>query len=367
MWLRFPPLTPYRPPPPPIALHKILIHISALLDDPTIDAVYIPLPNALHYEWTLRALRAGKHVLLEKPLVSNATEATSLVEAHRALPSPQPVLLEAVHYVFHPAWQTFLSQLSPRDIESARCALSAPAYFFAADDIRFAYALGGGALMDMGTYGISILRRVFGSMPEECAAAGPRLVSSGADRRCERAMAASWRFPGGRTGDIDVDLAKSKWGLPAVETPVVVVRHAEVPAEGKNVKVVLKEGQRHVKATTVSFWNFVAPVMWHRIDVVEDHFVRDASGKVVKKWTVKESKKAYTWGEELKGQEGQTRVGAEYWSTYRYMLEEFVNKIKRRQGSGVWVDGQESINGMVMIDEAYEKCGLPLRPTSTFE
>jgi hypothetical protein len=103
------------------------------------------------------------------------------------------------------------------------------------------------------------------------------------------------------------------------------------------------------------------------IDVVDEHFVKNASGKVIKKWTVKESKKAYTWGEELKAQEGTVRVGEDYWSSYRYMLEEFVNKIKGRQGSGVWVDGQESINGMVMIDEAYGKCGLPLGPTSTFE
>src|SRR5580693_8786194 len=101
----------------------MLIPPPALLDDPTIDAVYIPLPNGLHYEWTIRALRAGKHVLVEKPFVSNATEATSLVKIHSALPSPAPVLLEAVHYLFHPGWQTFLSLLSPPDIISAHSSL----------------------------------------------------------------------------------------------------------------------------------------------------------------------------------------------------------------------------------------------------
>jgi hypothetical protein len=221
--------------------------------------------------------------------------------------------------------------------------------------------------MDMGTYGISTLRQAFRSMPEECTSATPRLMPKGRDQLCDQAMKASWRFPGGASGEIDVDLAKSKWGLPAVDTPAVVVKHREVPVTTKNVKVVLKEGQSHVKVRTVTYWNFIAPVVWHRIDVVDEHLVKDASGKVVKKWTVKESKKAYTWGAELKAQEGKVRVGEEYWSSYRYMLEEFVNKIKGRQGSGVWVDGQESINGMKMIDEAYEKCGLPLRPTSTFE
>jgi hypothetical protein len=148
-----------------------------------------------------------------------------------------------------------------------------------------------------------------------------------------------------------------------------VVEHREVPVAGRRgggeAKVVLKNGQTHTVARTVTCWNFVAPVIWHWIDGVDGHFVREeASGKVVKKWTVKESKKAYAWGEELKAQEGTVRVGEEYWSSYRYMLEEFVNRIKGRQGSGVWVDGQESINGMAMTDKAYKKSGLPLRPTS---
>jgi len=339
----------------------------ALLDDPTIDAVYIPLPNGLHYEWALRALRAKKHVLVEKPFVSNAKEAISLVAAHSSLPSPAPVLLEAVHYLFHPGWQTFLSLLSPTDIISVHSSMSIPVHFFPKDDIRFVYKLAGGAMMDMGTYAVSTLRQVFRSMPEECVSATPRIMPKGWDQQCDQAMRASWRFPGGATGDIDVDLAKSKWGLPAIGIPACVVKHKEVPVAEKDGNVVLKEGQTHTKARTATYWNFVAPGIWHRIDVLDEHFVRGVNGKVVKKWTVKESKKAYAWDEKLKAEEGKVRVGEEYWSSYRYMLEEFVNKIKGKQGSGVWVDGQESINGMVIIDEAYEKCGLPLRPTSTFE
>jgi hypothetical protein len=207
-------------------------------------------------------------------------------------------------------------------------------------------------------------------MPEECTAATPRLMPKGWDQLCDQAMKASWRFPGGGIGHIDVDLAKGKWGLPAVETPAAVVRQREVPvtveeAADSKVKVVLQEGQTHTKARTLTYWNFVVPVVWHRIDILDEHVVKDVSGKVVKRWSVKESKKAYTWGD-LK-EEGKVRVGEDYWSTYRYMLEEFVNKIKGKQGSGIWVDGQESINGMTMIDEAYQKCGLPLRPTSTIE
>jgi predicted dehydrogenase len=307
------------------------------------------------------------------------------------------VLLEAVHYTFHPAWQTFLSLLSPPHITSVQSSLSAPAYFFPKDDIRFVYKLSGGACMDMGCYAISTLRQVFGTMPEDIISATPRLMPKGWDQLCDQAMKASWRFrtdDGEAVGDIDVDLAKSKYGIPSLDLPCVMVKHAETEVTTKNIKVKIAEGQKHFKVRTVTIWNHIASVMWHRIDIIDEHSIKTADGKVVKKWTFKKSRKAYVWPDELKGgdvaeagaaerrlegPEGEGEAGAasaspsakvrpgkEYWSSYRYMLEEFVKRIKGRPGSGVWVSGEDSINGMVMVDQAYEKCGLPLRPTSTF-
>src|SRR5262245_6154694 len=72
---------------------------QALLDDPEIDAVYIPLPNGLHCEWSVRALEAGKHVLCEKPIASNAVEATRMAEV--AVKTGH-VLVEAFHWRCHP-------------------------------------------------------------------------------------------------------------------------------------------------------------------------------------------------------------------------------------------------------------------------
>ena len=103
------------------------VHTSyqALLDDPTIDAVYIALPNRLHYEWAMKALKAGKHVLLEKPSVSNASEARSLFRSpllagESSLQAGVPlVLLDAVHIRFHPAWQKFLSYIDSPNISEA--------------------------------------------------------------------------------------------------------------------------------------------------------------------------------------------------------------------------------------------------------
>src|SRR5260370_22581859 len=78
---------------------RMFASYDALLADPTINAVYIPLPNGLHAPWTVRALQAGKHVLCEKPFASNTAEAEQMAEAaHQS----HLVLMEAVHYRYHP-------------------------------------------------------------------------------------------------------------------------------------------------------------------------------------------------------------------------------------------------------------------------
>jgi predicted dehydrogenase len=126
--------------------------LAELIDDPSIDAIYIPLPNGLHYEWALKSIKAGKHVLLEKPSTSNAVEAASLFR-HEILKQPKaPVLLEAFHPRFHPAWNTFCLLLDPPNITSAHASFALFKGFFPNDDIRFVYDLSGGALMDLGTY-----------------------------------------------------------------------------------------------------------------------------------------------------------------------------------------------------------------------
>lgn len=112
----------------------------------------------------------------------------------------------------------------------------------------------------------------------------------------------------------------------------------------------------------MTYWNFILPAFWHRIDVIDKHVIRGADGHVVRTWRSKESKKAYTWADLQ--QPDTDRVGEEFWSTYRHMLEQFLNRVKGRDGSGVWVDGEESIRIMELIDGAYAKAGLPLRRTS---
>lgn len=177
-----------------------------LINDPAIDAIYNPLPNGLHYEWTLKVLKAGKHVLVEKPATSNAEEARDLFRNSILSSSKAPIVLEARHYHFHPAWQTFLSLFDPADVESADATTALPGSLFSPEDIRFKYHLAGGTLMDLGTYNLSALRGIFASDHSSVTSATPDLMPTPYDQKCEKAMKASYKFPNGGTATLSCDL-----------------------------------------------------------------------------------------------------------------------------------------------------------------
>jgi predicted dehydrogenase len=166
---------------------------EALVDDPDIDAVYVPLPNALHCTWTLRALAAGKHVLCEKPLASNAAEAQEMAAAAAR---SRRVLMEAFHWRYHPLAARMVEIVAGgalgrvQRIETSMCVpLPLPG------NIRYVYALGGGATMDTGSYAIHMLRHLAGAEPQVTRAEA-RLSSAAVDR----CMDADFAFVDGRTG-----------------------------------------------------------------------------------------------------------------------------------------------------------------------
>ncbi len=175
---------------------------DALLGDPQIDAVYNPLPNGLHCEWTIRALEAGKHVLCEKPLASNADEAVRMAEAAK---KAGRVLGEAFHWRYHPLaarMKEIVDGGALGKIQHVEASLCIP--FLLPGDIRYRYDLAGGATMDTGCYAISIVRFLAGAEPEVTSARA-RLSSSDVDRW----MQADLRFPDGRSGRITCALASS--------------------------------------------------------------------------------------------------------------------------------------------------------------
>ena len=152
---------------------------EALLAADDIDAVYIPLPNHLHAEWTMKAADAGKHVLCEKPLTLDADEAQRVV-AHCA--AAGVVLREAFMYRFHPQWLRTKQLVDDGRIGELRAVQAWFSYFNDdAANIRNIAEFGGGALMDIGCYPISVARWLFGAEPDDVQAIAHHDPTSGVD------------------------------------------------------------------------------------------------------------------------------------------------------------------------------------------
>ena len=135
-----------------------------LLADSDIDAVYLPLPNHLHVPWAIKALKAGKHVLCEKPIGLNAAEAQELLEASRKFPRLK--VMEAFMYRYHPQWQWAKQKVNEGKIGEVRTIQSFFSYYNTdPDNIRNKADTGGGGLMDIGCYCISLSRFIFGVEP----------------------------------------------------------------------------------------------------------------------------------------------------------------------------------------------------------
>jgi predicted dehydrogenase len=142
---------------------------EALLADPAIDAVYIPLPNHLHVPWAIKTLEAGKHVLCEKPIGMTTAEADSLLEASRRFPNLK--IMEAFMYRHHPQWIRTLKMIRGDSIGELRTIDAFFSYMnLDSDNIRNQKEMGGGGLMDIGCYCVSISRFLFGKQPEKVSA-----------------------------------------------------------------------------------------------------------------------------------------------------------------------------------------------------
>ncbi len=133
---------------------------EALLADPEVDAVYIPLPNSLHAEWSITALEAGKHVLCEKPL---ARDPRPVEQAFDAAERAGRVLMEAFMWRFHPQTDELVRLVREGAIGEVRYVHAAFAFGgLVGENVRLQSALEGGALMDVGCYCVSALRLLCG-------------------------------------------------------------------------------------------------------------------------------------------------------------------------------------------------------------
>jgi predicted dehydrogenase len=205
-----------------------------VLADPDIDAIYNPLPNGLHAQWTIAALEAGKHVLCEKPFTANTEEAEAVAAVAQRCGL---VVMEAFHYRYHPLAHRMREIVESGELGTTRrveTALCFPLPKFS--DIRYQYDLAGGATMDVGTYTVH-MARLLGCEEPTVVAATAKLRTPDIDR----AMRAELTFPSGHTGRITC----SMWSTWFLQT---------------YARVVGEQGELHVVNPT-------SPQLWHHLRV----------------------------------------------------------------------------------------------------
>ncbi len=199
-----------------------------VLEDPSVEAVYIPLPNDMHREWALRAIEAGKHVLCEKPLGLNAQEAQEIAEAAQ---KAGVQLMEGIMYRFHPRSRKIKSLADEGAIGEPKLVHAAFTFAYEdLDDYRYDPERGGGALMDVGIYGVSLARWIFGTEPETVVASadyGPTGI--------DLTTVALMRFSDGRLATVQASFGTAlqmTYSIVGTEGAIELPHDAFVPKEG---------------------------------------------------------------------------------------------------------------------------------------
>ncbi|KAF8074938.1 NAD(P)-binding protein [Lyophyllum atratum] len=326
-----------------------------LLDDPQIDVIYNPLPNGLHYEWTMKALAAGKHVLLEKPSADLAEETRQMFDFAA---KKQLVLLEAFHYRFHPAIQRVKAIIDSGElgaIKHIHASLTLPKGPIGPGDIRFDLRLGWGRAYGHGRsvlsctfiehifisllgYTLNCIRYLSSSNPTSVLSAShdlhtPSSSPSSFKPDVDRGTSATLALPNDVTASLRCDLGVPfSYGI----IPSVPQIRATVTLEGGEIEM----------------YNFVLPTLYHSIKVT----TKGANDKG-KKTRVE---KVYTFADGQMDGKGEA-----WWTTYRFQLEAFVDRVKGRTPQ-TWVDAEDSIANLHWIEQIYAKTGLGSRPKSDF-
>ncbi|KAF8159554.1 hypothetical protein B0H34DRAFT_782260 [Crassisporium funariophilum] len=302
-----------------------------LLDDVEVDLVYNPLPNGLHYEWTMKALMKGKHVLNEKPSANTAEETREMfaLAERKGL-----VLLDAYHYRFHPAVRRVKEIVESGEVGDVRdvgVKMIVSQGLMKHGDIRFDYELGGGAMMDLGCYAMNCIQYMSSSRPTSVTSAKaeayiPPSAPASYVQNIDRRTTATLALASGATASLDCDLrAPPTFGLiPKMPQFSVVVTGT---------------------LGSVELFNHILPTFYHAITVK----IRGGHTRV---------EKAY------KGKDGEGK-GEEWWSSYRYQMEALVGRVRGREAV-VWVGVEDSVETMRWIEEVYEKTGMGVRPRSSW-
>ena len=275
---------------------------QAVVEADDVDVVYNPLPMHLHAGWTIAALRAGKHVLCEKPFASNAAEAAQMV---RVADAENRILGEAFHHAYHPMFRRIIDLVASGAIGNVT---RAEGYFNIAirqPDIRWDYATSGGSLMDLGCYSTIWVRHVMQASPDGGATDEPTVTSASAEegpQHVDARIEAELEFPSGATGRVESSM---------------IAEDGDVRLE-----IVGTEG-------SITAQNPLAPQNGNTLTV------RTAAGE--------------TSGEVVGG------------TTYEHMVRAFCDHVTH--GTAFPTKGADSIANMAAIDAIYSAAGLPVRGT----
>lgn len=235
---------------------------EALLADPEIDAVYIPLPNNLHREWCIRAAEAGKHILCEKPLALNAAEVEEMAAAARR---HNVLLMESFMYRFHPQTERVLALVREGTIGDVKLIKSA--FTFRVTDpgnVRWAAELGGGSLMDVGSYCVNASRTLAGGEPLEVQA-----FATWADTGVDAQMVGHLRFAHGLHAQFDsaLTLQRREFYQVVGTEGVIDVPVAFLPGRG-DTRIHITWGRGEVQTEIISGRDEYQAIAEHFADCV---------------------------------------------------------------------------------------------------
>lgn len=272
-----------------------------VIADPEVDLVYNPLANGLHAPWNVKALRAGKHVLSEKPFAANGQEARRVAEVARASGG---LVMEAFHYAFHPAMQRVLEIVASGEIGTIQhvdstMIIPAPGD----DDLRWSYELAGGALMDLGCYSLHAMRLLGAHAGGEPQVVSARGMSRAGHPDVDEWVHAELAYPSGAT-------ARS---FTHMDGPDVTMRLTVVGAAG-----------------SIEVHNFVQPQVDDRVEVVTPA-----------------------------GRRTETPGSR---ASYDYQLEAIAGAIA--DGTAAPLDLDDAIANADLIDAVYVAAGFSPRPSS---
>jgi xylose dehydrogenase (NAD/NADP) len=219
-----------------LGIPKFYGSYEELIADPEIDAIYNPLPNSEHAEWSIRCAEAGKPVLCEKPLAKDAAEAQKMVDAF----TERGILFaEGFMYRFHPQTAKVKAMVEAGAV--GRIIAMQATFTFSVQgegNIRLSKPLAGGSLMDVGCYCINVMRLMTGEEPEKARAIARIGTESGVDEWLSGILA----FPGGALGHFDC-------GLRAYRTHTYEIR-------GTEGRILVESGfvMEPNEAPTIRYW-----------------------------------------------------------------------------------------------------------------